>query len=376
MLRRATLEARGSEGVTPLADAAVLRHSNLQSPELLLDAEAITEVKNARGSLALTHAIFEERVKVVRLLLHKGAKPQLCNLWSPYGSLLAFTMTHSSLAVLRILLKHFDKVIESANDPLPEGIPTPSEALKSAIRHGNTRRLDTLIESWTEIDDNFHEAEDEVGTALHYAARYGSVASIKWIWAQPFIDSDVNKVVGSYGTSLQAAIGAVVNVDKRVAYLLEWGVEVSKKSGRNGTALNTAAGVFNFNVAEVVLNRLNDENINIVAGQWGSPIEALLSEKERSAPPNISKTKDMIDLFVSKGVSAALRGGFWHTALHAAAHLHGLSMVRYLLEQKDVSKDERDRMGRLPLHLAAMRGYWEMVKELSSGKSTIVSKDY
>ena len=83
-----------------------------------------------------------------------------------------------------------------------------------------------------------------------------------------------------------------------------------------------------------------------------------------------------MDLLISKGVSAALRGGFWHTALHAAAHSHSLSIVKYILEQKNVSKDERDLMGQPPLHLAAMRGDWEMVKELSSSKSTISSEDY
>ena len=81
-------------------------------------------------------------------------------------------------------------------------------------------------------------------------------------------------------------------------------------------------------------------------------------------------------LLLSKGVSAASYGGFWHTALHAAANAHTLFTVKYLLKQKHVSKDERDLMGQLPLHLAAMRGHWEMIQELLSDNSTFLSKDH
>ena len=95
--------------------------------------------------------------------------------------------------------------------------------------------------------------------------------------------------------------------------------------------------------------------------------------------PPLSKyeveAKDIMDLLISRGASVALRGRYWHTALHAAARSRSLITARYLLKQKDVSRDEKDLMGRLPLHLAAMRGNWEMVEELSSGKSDLVSED-
>ena len=44
------------------------------------------------------------------------------------------------------------------------------------------------------------------------------------------------------------------------------------------------------------------------------------------------EAKTMMDLLVSRGVSVALRGGFWHTALHAAAQYHALATVKYLLK--------------------------------------------
>ncbi len=206
LLRRAKLDLVDIGGMTPLADAAAGGYSSLQSLKLLLDAGASTEVMDRRRLLPLTRAIFEEKEAVVQLLLDKGAKPQLCCFWSHSDSLLDFTIMHSSLAVLQVLLEYFDKVIKSANDPLSKGIPTPTEALRSAIRCGNVRPLDALIGIWKDFDDTIYEGQDEVGTILHYAARYGSLASMKWVWARPNIATDVNQVVGYYGTPLQAAL--------------------------------------------------------------------------------------------------------------------------------------------------------------------------
>ncbi|KAK0507139.1 hypothetical protein JMJ35_010177 [Cladonia borealis] len=285
-------------------------------------------------------------------------------------------MTVCSLAVLKALLAHFEKVTKSAKGSLPKCIPTPTEALRSAIRCGKVATLDTLIGIWKEFDDIIYDGQEEVGAVLHYAARYGSVDSMKWLWAQPNIATDVNKVVGCYGTPLQAAIVGNIDVDVKVTCLLTWGADVSRKGGLTGTALNAATAQLKIRVAKAILERLNKGNVNIIAGQWGSPIEAVLSANEPNLSEGDVETWDMMDLLISKGVSAASQGGFWHTALHAAANAHALCTVKYLLKQKHVSKDERDLMGRLPLHLAAMRGHWEMVQELSSGNSTFLSEDH
>ena len=362
--------------MTPLADVVAVENSSLQSLEMLLDAGASTEVKNRSGRLPLTHAIIEKKEAVVQLLLEKGAEPQLCDFWPSFDSLLHFTMTVSSLAVLKVLLDHFEKVIKSTKGSLPKYIPTPTDALQSAIRYGKVATLDTVIGIWKDFHDAIYDGQDGVSTVLHYAARYGSVTSMEWLWAQATIATEVNKVVGYYGTPLQAAIGGEIDVDEKFTCLLAWGADVSRKGGVTGTVLNTAAAQFKVGVAKAILERLEEENINIVAGQWGSPIEAVLSTNEPYSSDGDVNTWDMLDLLISKGISAALQGGYWHTALHAAANAHTLFAVKYLLKQKHVSKDERDLMGRLPLHLAAMRGHWEMVQELSSGNSTFLSEDH
>ena len=120
LLRRAKIDQVDTAGMTPLADAVAMENSSLQSLEILLNAGASTEVKNRRGRLPLTQAIFKKKEAVVRLLLEKGAKPQLCDFWSSFDSLLSFTMTVSSLAILKALLEHFEKVTKSAKGSLSE----------------------------------------------------------------------------------------------------------------------------------------------------------------------------------------------------------------------------------------------------------------
>ena len=307
LLGRANIDQVDAGGMTPLADVVAVENSSLQSLEMLLDAGASTEVKNRWGRPPLTNAIFENKEAVVQLLLEKGAKPQLCDCWPNFDSLLLFTMTISSLAVLKVLLDHFEKVIKSTKGSLPKYIPTPTEALRSAIRYGKVATLDTVIGIWKDFDDTINDGQDEVGTVLHYAARYGSVASMEWLWAQATIATEVNKVVGYYGTPLQAAIEGEIDVDEKVTCLLAWGADVSRKGGLTGTVLNAAAAQLEVGVAEAILERLEEENINIVAGQWGSPIEAVPSANEPNSSDGDVKTWDMLDLLISKGVSAALR---------------------------------------------------------------------
>ena len=182
--------------MTPLADVVAVENSSLQFLEMLLYAGASTEVKNRRGRVPLTHAIFENKETVVQLLLEKGAKPQLCNFWPSFDRLLHFTMTVSSLAVLKALLDYFEKVIKSTKGSLPKHIPTTTEALQSAIRYGKFARLKIVIGIWKAFDDTIYDGQDEVGTVLQYAAKCGPVASMEWLWAQATIATEVNKVAG------------------------------------------------------------------------------------------------------------------------------------------------------------------------------------
>jgi ankyrin repeat protein len=366
--RGAGLEVTDSSGMTPLADAT--KAASLEALKLLLEAGASTEAKDRRGRLPLTSAIYSEEAAVVQLLLDWGAKPQLCDYWSYYDSLLAFTIRLSTPDVLKVLLRYYDRAIKSANGPLPEGIPTPTKALQTAIKEGGLRMLDALIEIWDQFDDLIYENGIQVGTVLHYAAGYGSVDVMKWVLEHQSIVTDANKVVvGYYGTPLQAAITIGEDSLCKVTSLFEWGAQASAQGGYAGTALNAAAAKLNINVASAILDVLEKEEVNIVAGFWGSPIEATV------AAPSSTAVGDMLNLLLSKGASAALWGGYWETPLHAAAFLQDISIVKCLLSQKGVSKDEPDRMGRLPLHMAAMQGNWELVQELLSDKSTITSKD-
>ena len=163
---------------------------------LELDDGASTEIMDQRGILPLHHATSEQKEAVVQLLLDRGAKPRLTYGWSHFESLLHSTMIHSSLAVLQVLLAYFDKVMKSANGALPQGIATSTEALRITIRWEIVRTLDALIVIWKAFDDTIYEGQEEVGTILDHAARHRSLASMKWVWAQPNILADIKRVGG------------------------------------------------------------------------------------------------------------------------------------------------------------------------------------
>ena len=99
---------------------------------MLLDAGAPTEVKNRRGRLPLTHAIFENKEAIVQL--------QLCDSWPSFDSLLHFTMTVSSLAVLKLLLDHFEKVTKSTKGSFQNTFQLPRKPCEVPSDTANSPR--------------------------------------------------------------------------------------------------------------------------------------------------------------------------------------------------------------------------------------------
>jgi ankyrin repeat protein len=73
--RGATIEAKGSNGSTPLWIAAAGGH--LDAMKLLLKKGAATEAKDNDGSTALWIATQKGHFGAVRLLLEKGANPNI-----------------------------------------------------------------------------------------------------------------------------------------------------------------------------------------------------------------------------------------------------------------------------------------------------------
>ncbi|KAI1122221.1 ankyrin repeat-containing domain protein [Nemania abortiva] len=309
--------------VTPLAAAA---HSRaLESMKLLLDAGASTEtfIGGWDKRLVLADSIFREQEDVVRLLLQYGAEPRLPDYWSRYGTLLNFTIAQNSTAVFKALLEYFDKVSKSVSiGPPPQGIPTATEALQNVIEDGRAEFFDTLIQVWDRFDEVTIKDGRKIGSPFKYAARYGSLEVLERLWERSKGDIDINETGGYYGTALQAAAMSSEYAFDKVQAILKWGA---------------------------------------LAAPSGNDTEAMLSS-------GASETVEV--------TNAGPLHGYWGTILHASAFSGDEKVIAAIMKLEGVSKDRPDRMGRLPLHLATLRGDWNITQKLSTGKSTVETNDF
>ncbi|KAI0474550.1 ankyrin repeat-containing domain protein [Xylaria cf. heliscus] len=320
--RRPNLEKQsGQFMLTPLASAAY--SSAMESMKLLLDAGASTEtfVRGSRKRLVLTDSIFFEEAPVVKLLLEYGAKPRLPEYWGFSGSLLHFTIANSTNAIFKILLEHFHKVSNSVRfGPLPQGIPTATQALQTVIKHGTVESLDTLLQVWDKFDQEVVENGFTFGSTFKYAAYHGSLGMLEKLWSRFKNDIDVNDTRGYYGSALQAAIIGSRDSLGKVRALLEWNAMAILPSSKSEASMRDAYDI---------------------------------SEAEDVGPFH----------------------GYWSTILHAAVSAGDEAVVEAILKLDGISTDQPDRMGRLPLHIASLNKDWEFMQMLLSPESTVESTD-
>ncbi|KAI1121868.1 ankyrin repeat-containing domain protein [Nemania abortiva] len=312
LLQGADINMKNNSSNTPLNMAGCV--SSSASLKLLLDAGGSPNIINTRGTDLLVEAVFHKRERVLQLLLEYGASTYFMDSWPPCEIILDLILSQSSPAMLKILSKHFDRIIKLARcGPLPKGIMRPTEVLCITINRCSDILLEALLEVWPDSDPVIWANPIPFGSIFQYTARYGSSSMLEFIWNRTKFRTDVNEIVGYFGTAIQAAITGKIYKEYK----------------------------------EYKPDKLDK-------------LEMLLSWGARVAP----NSRDPLH-------------GYWGTALHAAAYYGDVDIVRFLLEQDGVSKDQHDLMGRLPLHLAALSeaDSWEALQELLSENSTISSPD-
>lgn len=323
LLHGADIEATNDSGNTPLALASDT--SSLHSMKLLLHAGADTEAPIRRQRTVLTQAIFYEVESSVQLLLDNGALPRLCSNWSYYESLLDFTVKQSSDRVLKVLLTHFEKCNKRVSPGrLPKGIPTPEDCLRTIIEKGSFDSFNAFLEVWGDIDPILSrwmyekKYEYEIGRRFKYAAAYGSFEVMERIYDRDCSNGqvDVNEWGGHYGTALEAAIAQSEDSMPKVKALIGWGAKLMPEDEEDGEKSSLAS--------------------------W----------------------KD-------KWLHSR-----WGTALHAAVWSADGGVIEFIIKQKPELKDQRDLMGRLPLHLAALYADYDMAQKLTSDQFPIAAGDY
>ncbi|KAJ3567897.1 hypothetical protein NPX13_g6607 [Xylaria arbuscula] len=325
----ADIAAMNIFGVTPLGIATI--SSSLETMKLLLDAGASTESMDTRRRPLLAHAIYFEEADSVELLLQYGASTNMGDHWLLYDSILDLTVMGSTPAILKILLRHFDNMLKLTENGRPhEGILQPTEAVRYVINAGSIPMLEALLDIWQDFDTVISDKNYSYCSVLQYAAKISTSRVLRCVWDNTDSEADLNKVAGTFGTVVQAAITSARDTQEKLNMLFEWGAHAVPSLGSNAES------------------------------QWASS----------STDPNHPSS--------TTGDTGPLHGS-WGTALHAAAFFTGdIDVIKLLLRHKGVSKDQSDMMGRLPLHLSACskRASWAVFNELSSEISTIFSTDF
>jgi ankyrin repeat protein len=362
LLRRAKMELADIDGVTALIDAS--RSGAAEPLRLLIEAGASLETKTNSGTSALCLAISCRKPACVKILLQKGAKPEICDNWASYENLLTFAVDLSNPEILRFMLEHYHNggKSETKSSHL-------AHAFRLAVRKSKLDMVDVLLDFWDLIGADLGED----GTPLHFAAATGRDSVVERIILHPTKLADVNAPHKKLGTPLQVSAYSTDYPLSKTRVLLQNRADPTRIGGKWGTALNAAALRCHEEVIELLLQYLKPGEANLIGGRYGTAVQSTVARAHREL-----ETLNVLDLLLKAGASVTLEGGLFKTALHAAARRHRLSVVEKLLGQPDVPihwKDTRDKIGRLPLHLAASHNSWEVVQVLSSDYSKVDTPD-
>ncbi|KAL9639493.1 MAG: hypothetical protein Q9204_001068 [Flavoplaca sp. TL-2023a] len=372
LLRRCTLDPKDDDGITPLFDAT--RRDANDCVRLLANAGADLDCETRLGCTPLDEAVYWEKPVLVRMLLDRGAKMELCPFREDdYDSLLKFALRSSSEEVVRVLVEFYAK-------GRGEESITPATAL-DLVSDQKPDVMPALLESWPQTKEYLRTHGEDAATNFHSIARKGSVETLKAVLEVMDKDS-INNPSGTSGTLLHAAICGGEDVEDKVNVLLDHDADPSIIAGRHGTTLNAAAYFHLQSVAKLLLERLPKSTsrrwfIN-VAGAEGTPIQAAVKGLENAN--SAEAAVELLEFLRSEEAPLTHSGLYRENLLHAAARVDTRlsfkdAVMKWLLE-KGVDPDESDIAGRRPMHLAINNGDIDLVKLLLTEDTTLETLDH
>ncbi|KAL8949575.1 MAG: hypothetical protein Q9222_004323 [Ikaeria aurantiellina] len=269
-------------------------------------------------STALSAAASNEQFDAVRLLLNHDANPNLqC---SNYGTaIMRASYYNNAQDTVELLIQHGADVnfdAEPCNSKGDNGVITALEAAAISGAEGNIRLLIANgANLYVERDDSDYKS------ALHAASFYGRTESLSVLLEFGNDTFNVNMVGGRYGTCLQAA--AINGHTKTITMLLDAGADINEHHvGCYGSALIAAIVNSRHDAVRLLLERGADPNLR--AGlKYQYPI---------IAAARLWENADEVQLLVDAGADVNVEGGFFHTALQAAAVDGNVDSMRVLVD--------------------------------------------
>lgn len=341
------LSHQDGRGFTPLIYAVRCRKKGLVQI-LLSHPTSSTEPRDLEDRTALWHAVQKRDVRIIKLLLDKGADIAAQDLDGETPLHESITTGRASFA--KLLLRYsmgrrsaFD--LNFADTMLPP--------LCSAARLGNTKIVQVLLDyGW-----NANEVDAKRRTPLHFAAENGYYKVVQVLLNSRQLDVNARDQCGSTALHDAARGGHMVVVN---LLLSKADIDINIEDKNGCTPLWWATGHGHHGVA---LRLLKERNVNINAvGKFETYVRrkstSLHHAVERGWPQLVRR------LLAKTTLNPNITDESGQTPLSCAAHEGDLQIVEYLLRRPDVQMNAVEEFERPPLWSAASQGHVQVVQRL------------
>lgn len=323
--------------------------------------------------LAISHA----NIEVVTLLLDKGADPNLHH--EDEESPIMSAVREDKLDAARLLIQR-GAIIDTAGQALDNAIWYP---LEWAARFGNQAMIRLLGDNgadmacrWTDGRTLVHRAIEWPGLATVLEFR-PDVNALDNLGRPPLHEIDINTPLENIQLLVRA--GADVNMTDAqnitpllealrsgnttaAEYLLTLKPDVNKATVKFGAPLHVACKLGSLPFVKSLVDLKADVNSTVIS-YTGNPLLSTFSHGHWYTAREDNECSAIVDLLVEHGADVAAARGMLGTVVGQAAFFGTMGMLRLSLA-KGGPAGTPDTMGRLPLHLAALRGDLEGVEIL------------
>ncbi len=259
------------------------------------------------------------------------------------------------LPLLTETIKEIEEYPKDINITQPDTSLGNKLSLHQATWSGDIETVRSLIDQRADVNK---KAKNDI-TPLHIAASKG-YQDIVALLLEKGADKEV-KTLPLLCTPLHLAIDK--GYEGIVALLLEKGANIQAKAYRGATALHLAANKGHKNLIKFLLSK--GISVNIKDGDGLTPLHLAAYQGKTEVVEQLIKEKATVDAVSKRGL----------TPLHLAVEGAHEATILKLLENKANIEAKAQEYKLRPLHLAACKGYKNIVELLLSKGAKLEAKD-